>query len=63
MLGRLRAQGDSANRVRLYTIAYSSGATGAREKLAGFAAATGGRSYEGTTDDIETVYRSISSFF
>ncbi len=63
VLGRLRAQGDSANRVRLYTIAYSTGATGAREKLEAFAAATGGRSYEGSTDDIETVYRSISSFF
>jgi Ca-activated chloride channel family protein len=56
-------QGDSARRVRVFTIAYSAGATGAADTLAQIAAASGGKSYEGTTSDIESVYRSISSFF
>jgi Ca-activated chloride channel family protein len=56
-------QGDSENRVRVFTIAYSAGAAGAAEALEQIAAASGGKSYTGTTDDIESVYRSISSFF
>jgi Ca-activated chloride channel family protein len=56
-------QGDSARRVRVFTIAYSSGAEGAAQTLGRIAAASGGKSYEGTTSDIESVYRSISSFF
>jgi Ca-activated chloride channel family protein len=56
-------QGDSPNQVRLYTIAYSAGAGQARAELDRLAEATGGKGYEGTTDDIESVYRSISSFF
>jgi Ca-activated chloride channel family protein len=56
-------QGDSARRVRVFTIAYSSGAEGAAKTLARIAAASGGKSYQGTTSDIESVYRSISSFF
>ena len=59
----IKGQGDSANRVRVFTIAYSSGATGARENLAQIAAASGGKSYEGKTENIESVYRQISSFF
>ena len=38
----LEGQGDSANQVRVFTIAYSSGATGAREQLKRIAAASGG---------------------
>ena len=49
--------------MRLFTIAYSAGAAEARDKLNALAAATGGKGYEGSTDDIESVYRSISSFF
>jgi Ca-activated chloride channel family protein len=49
--------------VRVFTIAYSAGATGAKEALAKLAAASGGKSYTGTTQNIESVYRSISSFF
>jgi Ca-activated chloride channel family protein len=56
-------QGDSEDRVRVFTIAYSAGATGAAEALEEIAAASGGKAYTGTTEDIETVYRSISSFF
>jgi Ca-activated chloride channel family protein len=59
----LEAQGDSANRVRVFTIAYSTGATGARDQLKRIAAASGGLDYEGKTENIESVYRSISSFF
>jgi len=62
-LAALGKQGDSPNRVRVFTIAYSSGATGAREQFDKLAAATGGQGYEGSTEDIESVYRSISSFF
>ena len=59
----LEGQGDSANRVRVFTIAYSSGASGARGQLKRIAAASGGLDYEGKTENIESVYRSISSFF
>ena len=59
----LEGQGDSDNRVRVFTIAYSSGASGAREQLKRIAAASGGLDYEGKTENIESVYRSISSFF
>jgi Ca-activated chloride channel family protein len=59
----LEAQGDSTKRVRVFTIAYSAGAAGAAEKLERIADASGGRAYVGKTSDIESVYRSISSFF
>ncbi len=59
----LDAQGDSESRVRVFTIAYSAGAAGAAEGLERIAAASGGKAYEGDTEDIEAVYRSISSFF
>ena len=60
---RVRAQGDSEHQVRIFTIAYSAGAQGAAEALKRIARASGGQEYTGDTDDIETVYRSISSFF
>ena len=63
LVRELDAQGDSSRRVRVFTIAYSAGAAGAAESLARIAEASGGKSYMGSTDDIETVYRSISSFF
>jgi len=63
LVRELEAQGDSSRRVRVFTIAYSAGAQGAAENLARIADASGGKSYKGDTDDIETVYRSISSFF
>jgi Ca-activated chloride channel family protein len=62
-LAALRSQGDSPDQVRLFTIAYSAGAAESKAQLDKLAAATGGLGYEGTTDDIEAVYRSISSFF
>jgi Ca-activated chloride channel family protein len=63
LVRELDAQGDSSRRVRVFTIAYSAGAQGAAENLARIAEASGGKSYTGDQDDIETVYRSISSFF
>ena len=60
---RMEAQGDTENRVRVFTIAYSAGAEGAEEALERIAAASGGQAYSGDTEDIELVYRSISSFF
>ena len=59
----LAAQGDRETKVRVFTIAYSAGAVGAADALAKIAAASGGKSYTGDVDDIESVYRSISSFF
>jgi Ca-activated chloride channel family protein len=56
-------QDDSAPRVRIFTIAYSADAEGAEETLEGIATGSGGQAYTGSTEDIETVYRSISSFF
>ena len=63
VVSELEAQGDSSRRVRVFTIAYSAGAAGAAEKLEQIAQASGGKAYTGNTDDIESVYRSISSFF
>jgi Ca-activated chloride channel family protein len=60
---RMEAQGDTENRVRVFTIAYSAGAEGAEEGLEQLAEASGGQAYSGDTEDIELVYRSISSFF
>jgi Ca-activated chloride channel homolog len=59
----VRAQGDSDDQVRVFTIAYSAGAEGAAEGLEAIAKASGGQPYEGDTEDIESVYQSISSFF
>ena len=56
-------QGDSENRVRVFTIAYSADSKDAADGLKKIAATSGGKSYSGDTDDIESVYRSISSFF
>jgi Ca-activated chloride channel homolog len=63
VVNTVRAQGDSDNQVRVFTIAYSAGAVGAAEALEQIAKASGGQPYEGDTEDIETVYKSISSFF
>jgi Ca-activated chloride channel family protein len=63
LVRKLDGQGDSSRRVRVFTIAYSAGAAGAAQKLARISQASGGKEYTGSTDDIETVYRSISSFF
>ncbi len=59
----LDAQGDSSKRIRVFTIAYSAGAEGAAQNLQRIADASGGKAYVGKTSDIESVYRSISSFF
>jgi Ca-activated chloride channel family protein len=59
----LSSQGDSATQVRVFTIAYSATAEGAAEALQAIAEASGGQYYEGGTEDIALVYRSISSFF
>lgn len=48
-------------RVRVFTIAYGQEAD--EKVLARFAAATGGKAFVASTDDVESVYRSISSFF
>ena len=60
---RAAAQGDSRSQVRVFTIAYSAGAVGAAEALKAISQASGGNAYTGDTEDIEAVYRSISSFF
>jgi Ca-activated chloride channel homolog len=60
---KMEAQGDTENRVRVFTIAYSASAQGAEEGLKRIAEASGGQPYSGDTEDIELVYRSISSFF
>jgi Ca-activated chloride channel family protein len=60
---RMAAQGDSENAVRVFTIAYSASAEGAEAGLKRIATASGGQPYTGDTEDIELVYRSISSFF
>ncbi|HEX6653304.1 MAG TPA: substrate-binding domain-containing protein [Thermoleophilaceae bacterium] len=56
-------QDDSAPHVRVFTIAYSPEAAGAARYLKDIAAGSGGKAYLGSTENIEAVYRSISSFF
>ncbi len=63
LLEELSSQGDSATQVRVFTIAYSATAEGAADALKKIAEASGGKYYEGETENIELVYRSISSFF
>jgi Ca-activated chloride channel family protein len=58
----LEPQGrKESGQIRVFTIAYGTDPNEA--ELARYANATGGRPYEGTRDDIESVYLSISSFF
>jgi Ca-activated chloride channel family protein len=58
----LRAQARSEGAaVRVYTIAY--GASANSGQLEAIGAASGGKGFKGDTNDIESVYRSISSFF
>lgn len=63
LVRELSSQGDSATQVRVFTIAYSPTAEGAADALEKIAEASGGQYYEGETENIELVYRSISSFF
>jgi Ca-activated chloride channel homolog len=63
LVDELSSQGDSATQVRVFTIAYSANAEGAADALKKIAEASGGQYYEGETENIELVYRSISSFF
>jgi Ca-activated chloride channel homolog len=63
LVDELSSQGDAPNQVRVFTIAYSATAAGAADALKQIAEAGGGQAYEGDTEDIEAVYRSISSFF
>ena len=50
-----------AGQIRVFTIAY--GRDPNEEELAKYAEASGGNSYKGGANDIELIYRSISSFF
>ena len=50
-----------AGQIRVFTIAYGSEPNA--DELADYAKASGGNSYKGGADDIESIYRSISSFF
>lgn len=62
VLADLRRQsGVEGGDVRVFTIAYGSDAD--RTGLAAIARASNGQAYEGKPEDIERVYRSISSFF
>ncbi|HEY6550800.1 MAG TPA: VWA domain-containing protein [Solirubrobacterales bacterium] len=63
LVEELSSQGDSSRQVRVFTIAYSANADGAADALEEIANASGGQYYEGETENIELVYRSISSFF
>jgi Ca-activated chloride channel homolog len=58
----LERQGrKESGQIRVFTIAY--GTDPNQAELARYAEATGGQAYKGSTDDIESVYRTISSFF
>jgi Ca-activated chloride channel homolog len=62
LVSKLRAQSQSEQQVvRVFTIAYGEQAD--RETLAKIAKASGGEEFSGDPDEIEAVYRTISSFF
>src|SRR3954452_10808103 len=62
LVSKLKAQSQSEQQVvRVFTIAYGQGAE--RDKLAQIAKASGGEEFSGDPDEIEAVYRTISSFF
>jgi Ca-activated chloride channel family protein len=62
LVSKLKAQSQSEQQVvRVFTIAYGQGAE--RDKLAQIAKASGGEEFSGNPDEIEAVYRTISSFF
>jgi Ca-activated chloride channel family protein len=63
LIDELTRGSEGNDRVRVFTIAYSAGAEGSEDVLKAIAAATGGKDYTGSVEDIESVYRSISSFF
>jgi Ca-activated chloride channel family protein len=63
VIADLRGQAEDPQRVRVFTIAYGSGASGSQQVLHDIAAASGGKDYTGSTGDITAVYRRISSFF
>src|SRR4051794_16936257 len=61
-LARLQQEGEAeSGGVRVFTIAY--GRDAHEDELNEFATASGGKGFKASTDDIESVYRSISSFF
>src|SRR5919197_1514030 len=62
VVARLRQENTSeGGGVRVFTIAYGQDAN--QDQLARFAEASGGKAFVGSTENIESVYRSISSFF
>ena len=63
VLRELATNNRSSAPVRVFTIAYSAEAAGAAESLRAIAESSGGQYYEGGTDEITRLFRSISSFF
>jgi Ca-activated chloride channel homolog len=63
LVAELDRHREESERVRVYTIAYVAGDSPFASVLGRIATAGGGRSYSGTTRNIESVYTSISSFF
>ena len=59
----LEGQGDSANRCACSRSPTPRARPARASQLKRIAAASGGLDYEGKTENIESVYRSISSFF
>lgn len=60
LVEQVRSDNETRN-VRIFTIAYGSGAEAS--VLEEIADATGAKSYEGDTDNIRTVFKDISTFF
>lgn len=63
VINRLSDQAEGDRRVRVFTIAYGTDVGDSTDVLKRIAEASGGKDYTGSTEDIESVYRSISSFF
>jgi Ca-activated chloride channel family protein len=62
VIEELERQGEKeSGQIRVFTIAY--GREPNEAELRKYSEASGGKSYKGGTDDIASVYRSISSFF
>jgi Ca-activated chloride channel family protein len=63
LIQKLKTRTDDPYEVRVYTIGYSPSAAAAVDALEKISDTTGGKFFPGETENIESVYRAIASFF
>ncbi|HEY6758599.1 MAG TPA: hypothetical protein VI318_03880, partial [Baekduia sp.] len=63
VIDRVRIDPEARRPVRVFTIAYSPDARQSVDALRAIAQASGGNAYQGSTDNIVSIYREVASFF